>query len=59
MWPTETGIVFAAFRFTPVGDEHLFTIAPGAYIPHLSLEVLEQIARVASDEAKKTRDVAV
>ena len=59
MWPTENGFFLPAFRFAPAGDEHLFTVAPGAYIPHLSVEVLEQIARTASDEAKEPRDVAV
>ena len=59
MWPTENRIVLAAFRLTPASDEHLFTIDPGAYIPHLSLEVLKQIARTGSDEAEEPRDVAV
>ena len=39
--------------YTPVSDCHLFTIAPGAYVPHLSVEVWEEIARTASDEAKE------
>ena len=31
MWPTETGIVFAAFRFTYAGDEHLFFLLASCF----------------------------
>ena len=51
--------VFAlqAFKFAPVGHEHRFTAVPKAFVPRVPLEVLEEFARAASEEAHKSLDV--
>ena len=56
---TMNGVVHPVLKFAPIGHEHLFTVVPRVFVPRVPLDVLEELARTASDEAKKSVDVVL
>ena len=51
--------VLQAFQFAPAEHEHFFTFVSNAYVPCVSVDDWEEIARDATGEVKKPRDVIV
>ena len=55
----KNGFLLPAFQNAPAEHEHNTTLVSNAYVPCVSVDDLEEIARDATGEAKKPRDVIV
>ena len=49
----KNGVVLPVLKIAPGGHEHLYTVVAKVFVPRTPLEVLEGIARTASEEAQK------
>ena len=51
------GVVLPVFKVRSSWTRELFTVVPKVFVPRMPLEVLEGIARTASEEAQKSANV--